>query len=283
MVFGPSVAWAGGCDKPSSSLDLSGAVQRAETAWKEMNDASLNEALQDASTALECIDEVVSSKDVAAFFRAQALGHFLIGDTERALRALWTAKLTQPTYQFPESMAGVDHPLVRMYETVAYRPSEATVPLLAPESGSFFVNGGEDSNPGFAAGGRPYVFQQVDEAGGVVQTIAVPAGGRPSYSARVGAKEVLVEDDDSVAVQAQTVAAKRASRGLLVASLAAGVGSVAALAAAGSLRSQYNNAGVEQGTLDGVIRANRAVGVTGVSLGASSLGLGVGAVLVGRW
>ena len=280
LVAAPCMAQS--CEEPSLRGDLTDAVQATEQAWQDMNDGALTEAVTRMEQALTCMSEPVSPPDVAAYFRAQALGDFLIGDIEHATLALWTAKKIQPAYRFPAEIAGMDHPLVRLYETVAYRPSVAPITLFPPDSGAFFINGSTDMNPTEVPGGRPYVFQRVDTSGRVLQTVEVEPDQRPSYPARVIARQQLVTPTTPVSMS-EPVALRRTSRGLLVGSVATGVGSVAMLAAAGSLRFRYNNAEVDEGSLDGLVPTNRALGWSGVGLGASSIGLGLGAVVVKRW
>jgi hypothetical protein len=269
--------WAGGvalaCEGAPTHLDeLGDAMAATVLAWEALDAIGVGAASHRAEDVLGCLDESITTIEVAEFFRTSGYAAFLASDFDVARDAFESATALQPSYQVPTRIAGENHPMRMLYEQAKERGSPNTEGLDRPAEGWLTVDGIRANE---APSGRPWVFQRFAADGSVVASALVEHGAVPDYPVWVA----------PVVAESTTVEADRAplSRPLLIASAATGVAAGIAMGVAGKLRADYRRAPAGEGELQGTIGANRGLGYSGIGLGVVAGGLGVSAVVVGRW
>lgn len=212
---------------------------------------------------------------LARWYRARAIDRFSTGDAEGAAANFRAAKALQPAYVLDP---GLGPPLQQAYASA--EPAQETRELAPPPEGWIVVDG----KPASAAPvDRPYVVQWFGRDGGVRTTSLIGAGELPSYAAAPAPVPTARARPAPAPVAPEPVAGGHASRSLAIAGLATDVAAGAGIAYAAILEDQVLSSDQPSSELQALVARNRVVGWSASALGVGALGLGVGAVVVGRW
>jgi hypothetical protein len=174
MMFPSAWALPSTCSVGNATSDVVAAVARGEEAFGAMSSADLEKAANDATSLIGCLDEQLTKADVASYFRLRGYLAFVQRDKAAALTWFDAAKALIPSYVLPASLVSENHPLRGLYDSAeGGDPPLGAAPLSAPTAGFVTVSGARTE---VAPVGRPWVLQQLDANGRVVQTALVMAG-----------------------------------------------------------------------------------------------------------
>ena len=264
------------CEVPTTVEQFAEAVAGVYSGWDSLDAEQVRRSVDDATRTLDCLGEVVTSADIAEFYRTRALNSFLSADHVGAKVAFHSAYRLQPSYQLPSAIAGEGHPLHTLWSDAPSLPDPELIELALPADGWLQIDGSRAQR---APDARPYVFQHVGTDGGVKKSALVSAGAIPRYQTRAPAGTQQAGSTGDT----MTILPDRSSRKMLVAGgIVGGVG-VAALATAVGLKGWYRSAPADAGELNGAVTANYIAAGTGWTLVGVSAGLGTTAVVRGRW
>jgi hypothetical protein len=164
---------------------LTDAVTRAESAFVDMDETTFRTASSDAQVTLDCLSEVLTPVQVAAYHRVRALGAFLGGDHARATLDFRAVLGTQPGYVLPQEIAPVGHPLRADFEGSKQFADAERFGLPAPAEGWLLVDGQRSAQ---APAGRPFLLQWLDDDGVVSLSAWIDVGDPvPRYPQAVAA------------------------------------------------------------------------------------------------
>ncbi len=247
------------CAAPVAQQALEQAAIEGEQAFSDLDLDALNVAAQKAEAELPCVQDPLSLETAAAYHRLMGLSAFANGDRERVIYEFSAARVSQPGYSMPETLAPEGHPLQAAYtESLQLDGGDAETPI-PPEGGWVVVAGVRDGQRKVA---RPTIVQVYTADGAWVETQylapgqAMPVWGPPP--------QVPVPDAP------QSSWRKRAILAGASAAVAGGLYGVAAVSG-----NSFDQAGTE-GEMQSAYTLNRA----------SAAGAGVGAVVavgVGVW
>ncbi len=235
--------------------------------WESMDQAAFRATTLKLVSHSPCLSEGAPRSLVAATHRLVGLALYQERDTPGAEAAFAAARLVEPAWSFPAALLPPGHPILLAYQarsptTVVYseapRPREGTV--------SF------DSRVGTARPSAvPTWFQRTDESGRVVaSTYLFPTDALPPYDA---ARELVAQDAE----------AGHGSRTLAIAGGATALLAGAVYAAAGVFADDYRNSPQTDAELNSLRATTNTLVFGAAGLGAAAAGLGVGAVIHGRW
>lgn len=257
---------------PATSADLLVSLEDAEAAFGGLDLAAFRAATDAAAEQVGCVGDVLPRPLVARLHRAQGLRAFVDGDVVKATAAFASARAIEPGYQFPEALVPAEHPVRERY--VQQDPaSGGATPLDAPVDGVIEVDG----RPGDPLPTtRPAVVQYRSMVAGVQDSL-YHWPGAPLFDYPVA--------DGRVATDAPPPLERRshASIPLVVgAAVALGV-SGGAYAVASGAHDAYYAAETQPADLEGLRARTNGFFLTSVGAGVAGVGLGLGAVVVGKW
>jgi hypothetical protein len=274
----PALAFAGECESVTTAADLRQAATEVESAWKAMDSERVDAFANRARIVVECLGETLSSEDTASYFRVRGYAEYLAGDIPAAEHSLLAARRIQPRYLIPEDLVAENHPMRKMFLTLAYRPTAVREPLPKPASGVLVVDGTSPATS--TPTERPYVFQQIDAAGAVMTSAVFETGARPSYAEYTPPVFVDVVQPNAVGIRR-----RRTSQTLFIAGLGGVVVGAASMMTSAQLERDWKSRPecADPEVCRGLIRANMAFGIGGIAVTATGAALGVSAVAMGRW
>lgn len=272
-LLATSAAAQTACEAPTSARDLADASAAFYAGWDQMDAEATHVALGEAEHALRCIDEPLTAPDAVGYFQIVGLGAFLDDDTSKARDAFRAAQGILPNYALPSTIAQPGDDWYEMYEALRSIPDDGRMPLTAPEHGWATVDGARASEHPSA---RPWLLQQFDTTGAVVQTAVVWTREKPPGW-------VEVEPGATPQPAPAPVLERHPSRGLLAGGIAATAVGLGGLAGAGALRIQHNNPDTPDDVALTLVGTNRLLGGLGYAGVATGAGLVTGALVVGRW
>ncbi len=244
-----------------TTLELTAQLEAAERSYRNADVEGFVAAAEQIDAVLPCIAEVVPRSLIARVHRTNGMRAFVDRDPDAATDAFAGAKSIEPDYAFPSDMVPEQHPMAALYRDA---PETATTsPSPRPLDGSLLFDGRRSLD-------RPYtratLLQRVVDDEVVATWMLRPGQPTPDYP-------VWTEE-----------AAKKGFGTSKILLVGAGVAALAAggtYLAAGSNRSAYLNGPVEH--KDALRSRTNALVITSAGVGAAAVGLGTGAVLVGRW
>ncbi|MFT5587792.1 MAG: hypothetical protein ACI9VR_005405 [Cognaticolwellia sp.] len=161
---------------------LADAAIQGEQSFSDLNLEGLNAAATQAEADLPCVQEPLSLETAAAYHRLMGLSAFANGDRERVIYEFSAARVSEPGYSMPETLAPEGHPLQAAYtESLQLDGGQAETPV-PPIGGYVMVAGVRDGQRKVA---RPTIVQvyQADGAWFETQYLApgqaMPVWGPP--------------------------------------------------------------------------------------------------------
>jgi hypothetical protein len=255
---------------PSTATALSARVDEAMGAMEQLDQGAFHSAETALLTDLECLTETVPRSLAAGIHRVVGIGEYLDHNTDGAERAFAAARTIEPAWHFPSAIAPAGHPLLTAWEA---RPvgALASTPLPSPETGDVLLDGRSART---RATDLPAIFQRGGEDGSITQTTYLaPTDPVPAYPV-------------AVVVSATTTTPLKARHTSVPIAAIAGASAAAAIgtyAVAGVYAGDYRSNDHTGPELDALRSKANSLSVTAAGIGGVALGLGVTAVLVGRW
>ena len=166
-------ATAQDCAAPATPADLDAAAAEAEEAFSNLDLDGLNVAATRAEALLPCVQDPLSLETAAAYHRLMGMSAFANQERERVIYEFSAARVSEPGYTMPESLAPAGHPLQAAYaESINLDGGEAETPV-PPEGGWVVVAGVRDGQRKIA---RPTIVQVYEADGSWVETRYIPPG-----------------------------------------------------------------------------------------------------------
>jgi hypothetical protein len=158
-------------------------LQRAETAYKELNSDAFITGVDGALLDLSCLSQVVPTDSAAHVHRLRGLRAFARGDTQTALASFSSGNAADPGGSLAPDLVPEGH---QIWTLAAQPPSGDTERLHPPAKGfSVWLDGQQTRD---RATDRPLIAQ-VTAAGVVVSTAYIAAGeSMPAYPESSGPK-----------------------------------------------------------------------------------------------
>lgn len=263
-------AQASECAQPVTARQLAQHVSSGDVAFAELDEEGFQSARWEAGQSVRCLNEPLSSGQVASFHRLEALAAFLDRDHANAVMSFKSVLAVAPGYDLPLSLAPDNHPLRVDFEVASGLADGGQEPLPPPAEGELRVDGMVAEA---APLGRPFVFQYIDGDGVVRSSELVRPGmsvpeypaGKVRGSGRGGGGSFGVNTP------------------LAVTAGVAALTSVGLYAAASSRSASFWSAGTPNTQLSDLRRQTNTL--QGLSLGAGvvAVGAGAGAVVVGSF
>lgn len=267
-----------GC--PATTGDLVASVEAAEAAFGALDVAAFRAATNKVTAEANCLADSASRPVVARLHRIEGLRAFVDGDAARADQAFAAARAIEPAYVFPEALVPEGHP-VRVRYTALTPQAGSTTALPSPTSGYLTLDARSSRD---LPADRPTLLQVVGDDGAVRASAYLwPGDPPPVYAASAVATGAPPPPTDPVPPPTTTKARKGPNLPLAVAagaSLAVAGGTMGL--AAGSHAAYYAD-DARPAELDGLRARTNGLYLTSVGTGVLGVGLGVGAVLAGRW
>jgi hypothetical protein len=274
-----AVAHGAACPEPVPVVAFDEAVARAELAVQTLDAVALETAIAAADAALPCLAEPVGSEHLARWYRARAVHRFVSGDVDAAAELFRAARGLQPAYPLDPDLGAPIQEAYRLAE-----PGAVARALPRPSEGWVVIDG--RSLPS-APADRPFVVQWFGSDGALKATTLVPPGAELPYPAAPPSAQSVLPAPVVIHLPPPpapvVVEQGHPSRALAVSGLAAGLLSGAGIAVASTLKQHVLLSDEPIDPRDGIVTANRAVGYGAGVAGVAAIGLGVGAVVVGRW
>lgn len=104
---------------PAEPAALSASLDRAESAFNDMDERAFRQAVNDAAADADCLTQPIDSATAARLHRMVGLRAFVDGDEAAARLAFAAARAVEPVYAFPESFLPRNHPALALYGEAA--------------------------------------------------------------------------------------------------------------------------------------------------------------------
>jgi hypothetical protein len=261
------------CAAATAGSELAQHLTELDVAFGELDEVRFRQAQAATSRSVRCLGERLSTGQITALYRAEALTAFLDREPARAVAALRSLVEISPGYVLSDEIAPPGHPLRTYYDIAVGSPRVPGRPLARPRSGWIEVDG---TAQGQAPVDRPYLFQRMDRAGKVVQSQLVAAGQSPDAYEAVDAR-----------ARAEARAPGSREQQLEVRLLA--TAGVAALASGGLYLAAQQRSGefwspaTPTSELPALRTQTNTLGWLSAGTGAVAISTGAAALLVGRW
>ncbi len=265
LVAASALGAPAGCSVGAPHQAFDDALAAGEVAAGALDVEALAMAISEANTTFPCLDEPLSTPDVARWYRLRGIERFVASDAPSVTRWFVASRSLEPSYPLDPALGSA---LGDAWAAAGVSSDPWTRPLPPPAAGWLQVDGRRSES---APAKRPFVLQRFDGDGAVVaNALLLPDDPLPAWPRR------------KVAPPTGEVTGHR-SRTFLAIGLATGVAAGASAGAATALRHAYVASDKPADGLRGTLAANRVFGWGSVGFGAAAAGLGVGAVAVGEW
>ncbi len=264
--LGPSAALAADCEAPVTAKAFAQIVSAGDTAYANLDETGFRTARSQATAALPCLSEGLTSGQAAAYHRLEALGAFLDRDHAGAVASFKALRAAAPGYELPEAMAPPNHPLRTYFDIAVGAPEVPGRPLRKPSTGWVHLDGaGADELPT----DRPAIYQRFTETGALTETLMVRPG--------LPVAALTPESTDRARPE------RRINVGLASAAGVAALASGGLYLAANSRSNSFWDPTTPTSELASLRQQTNTFGWMSAGFGAVALGTGTAAMLVGTW
>lgn len=231
---------------------------------------------------LECLTEPIGSEELETAYLAFALKGVADDDNALAVSNFRSVLVHDPEYLPDDAIAPLDSPARAAFEEAKGLGPGATNQVPETPGYTWVMDGKESATPMLPAE-RAVVAQLEAADGSITKSEYLPQGGMPEQL--IGATQVVVgavvlpgkKDTERMSGE------KPISRTIAMAAGGTAVVAAGTLLTAAIIKGNYLNAPPDDGLLEGSLTANRVLGYSGYGLTGAAVGLGVTAVVVGRW
>jgi hypothetical protein len=295
MSFLPVLTWLLGfngvarAECPADAAHFQAHVKAAQAAYAGFDVPGFQTQAVALQEDVPCLTEELDAPTVAQVHLIEALAALLDKDEPRMRASFQGLRATDPTFQLSADLAPAGSQQRSVFESVATLPVSKPRPITR---GGLYVWVDGKPNARAVPTRRAALVQVRSDSEGLrgwyleggklpadlLEAVTEPQA-EPPAKAEPSAK---AEPRAASTAQAQPAPRKsRVSRSMLLAGAAAGVASGVALVAATNARDEFYTTSPEN--VQAAYDTNRALGFTGYGLGAAAVGLGVTAMVVGRW
>jgi hypothetical protein len=274
---------AADCDKTWPASTLAESLGAVEQAFADFDKAAVTKGYVKATNQLRCLHDPLAPELAAQLHRVTGLVRFLDHEDQQASTAFAAARVIQPDYALPETIAPAGHPLLKLW--AATDVDALPIEPLAPAASGRLLRDGRPAKQVRRA--LPAVLQLIDEQEQPAWTVLVqPGEPLPAYEVAAPPPPEPVATEPSLGLQVQPPPAPGEGNGvsapLLVAAGVTAVVSAATYGLAWKARADWESAGSLADADTAYDRNHTMCIVSGASLVATA-GLGVGAVVVARF
>ena len=231
-----------------------------------------------------CLTEPIDAAQIETAHLALGLKAIVNDETAVAVAAFQAVYALDPNYQPDDKLAPLDSPARKaMDEAKAKGPgAENKVPPIS-NGYTWIVDGKESAEPMLPAERATLVLLHSPD-GSIVQSKYLPQGAAPAELVGAAQVEIAGLHMAGQTKDSETRSGEKAtSRTLIYAAGGCAAVATISLISAAAIKGSYQNAPDSEGTLDGKYTANHVLGYTGYGFAVAAVGLGVTAVVVGRW
>lgn len=252
------------CPTPTTLSQLKDATVRGEESFANLDIEGLNQAATDAETALPCLSEPITPRDVAAYHRLMGMHAFANQERERVQAEFHAARKAESGYELPQEVAPVGHPMVAAYEQAVLSDEGERQQPVPPDGGYVTVGGVRGAA---RAELSPSILQVFEPDDALTETLYLPPGAvLPIW----GPLPEPLPDPASL------------RRPLLAATAATGAVALGLQGVAIASRRSFQDTAdpAADAQLDTLYARNRATFFSSVGVGAVAVGLGTVTLLV---
>lgn len=275
MVIAASPAAAQDCPKPTTAVDVIEHSEASADAYKNADLVGFVTHTTQLEAAIFCLAEPLERNLIANVHRMLGLRAFVDQKATKAQQAFGAARGMEPAYRFPETMVSPDHPVMEAYNALPEAQLSDKKPVPSAAGGYFHFDG----RPALERPVNVPTVAQLFNGDGAVQRSAYlwPTDGMFDY----------VQGDPALPPGTVPGTIDTRPRGPNV-PLAASAGGAAVLsgvayAIAASSAAKYNSGETPYADGAKLVSTNHTFTVVSGGAGAAALGLGIGAVVAGRW
>jgi hypothetical protein len=230
-----------------------------------------------------CLTEPISPAQIEAVHLATGLKAIVNDDTAAAVAAFQAVYALHPDYQPDDQLAPLDSPARKALDEAKLKGPGPENKVPATGGYTWIVDGTESAEPMLPQERATLVLLHAPD-GSIVQSKYLAQGGNPddlvgAASVEIAGLRMAGQTKDSESRSGQ----KAISRPIIYAAGGAAAVATIGLVSAALVKRSYLHAPDDDGLLEGKLSANRALGYTGWGVTGVAVGLGVTAVVVGRW
>lgn len=266
------------CDVPSTVIDVIEAAEVSADAYGNADLMGFIETTSRLEALLPCLQEPVPRNVAASVHRMMGIRAFVDKKKDRAEAAFGAARAIEPRYRFPETMVPPGHPMMSSYGALALE-SLTTVEVPTPAGGYLHLDGRPTTD-------RPVehatLVQRFEGDGSVGATAYLwPSDAMIEY--RPGEPVAPVGPVPAAPPALPTAVRRGPNLPMLIGAGGSAVAATVLYGLGASSASAFRDpaAPYEDGTR---LRARtNTLAIASGGAGVVALGLGVGAVVAGRW
>ena len=252
-------------------------VDAAQAAYGGFDVPGFQQEAGELEAEVACLSGVPAPATIAQVHLIGALSALLDQDEPRMRASFLALRATDPAFMLSADLAPAGSQQRSVFEAAATSPASKPRPITR-EGLQVWVDGKPNAR---AVPTRRAAVVQVRGPSGELQSWYLQGGKLPADLLEVVTAPQAEPGSASIVEVEPAPRTSRPSRSMLVTGAAVGVASGVALFAATNARDAFYTASPENA--QAAYDTNRALGFTGYGLGAAALGLGVTAVVVGRW
>jgi hypothetical protein len=243
-----------------------------------------HQAVSAVAEDVGCLSEPIDAAQIEAVHLALGLKAIVNDEPAVAVAAFQAVYALHPDYQPDDRLAPLDSPARKALEEAKNKGPGAENKVPPISSGyTWIVDGAESAEPMLPAERATLVLLHSPD-GSIVQSKYLPQGGAPDELVGAASVEIAGVRMAGQTKDSETRSGEKAtSRPLIYAAGGCAAVATISLVSAALLKQSYLHAPEEDGLKEGTLTANRVLGYTGYGFGIAAVGLGVTAVVVGRW
>ena len=271
-IFVSTPAWAD-CPLPKTAVDVIEEAEASAEAYKNADLVGFVKHTTQLEAVVVCLGEPLDRNVAASVHRMMGLRAFIDQKGEKSEQAFGAARSIEPNYRFSETMIPQGHPIMKAYEAMPADQFDELKDVEAAADGYFQFDG----RTGLQRPVNVPVVAQLFDGNGAVRTSSYlwPTDGMFDYERGDAA------NPDSVL----TLDTRKRGPNVPLAASAGGAAvlSGVAYAVAASSAAKYRSAETPYADGPGLVSTNHTFTVVAGGAGVAAVGLGVGAILAGRW
>ncbi len=242
-----------------------------------------HQAVSAVAEDVGCLTEPIDKAQIEAAHLALGLKAIVNDDTAAAVAAFQAVYVLHPDYQPDDKLAPLDSPARKALDEAKTKGPGAET-AVAPTSGyTWIVDGTESAEPMLPRERATLVLLHAPD-GSIVQSRYFPQGGTPDELVGAASVEIAGVRMAGQTKDSETRSGKKAiSRPIVYAAGGAAAVATIGLVSAALIKQSYLHAPDDDGLLEGKLAANHVLGYTGYGFAGVAVGLGVTAVVIGRW
>lgn len=260
------------CPLPKTAIDVIEEAEASAEAYKNADLVGFVKHTTQLEATVVCLGEPLDRNVAASVHRMMGLRAFVDQKTDKSKQAFGAARGIEPNYRFSETMIPPGHPIMDSYQAMAEDEIKKTKDVEEAAGGYFQFDGRTGLQRPASV---PTIAQLFDSEGAVSNSSYLwPSDGMFDYERGEGFVPEGVVIDTRPRGPNVPLAASAGGAAVL---------SGVAYAIAASSAAKYRSPDTPYEDGPGLVSTNHTFSVVAGGAGAAAVGLGVGAVLAGRW